>query len=132
MILFVLSHTNGLSKIWLTVAIMAIAAWPGLPRGVRACVFSGWIEDGDKTRSRTGIMDIDEVLHNLCLYDSRHPLYADLVFDDEDRPVPRAPGCACDNCFYGRDRLAVALLEALEARGRMQGGNRSEGGANNA
>ena len=52
-----------------------------------------------------------EILENLCVYDPRSPDYADIVqsFDAEDIPSPRG-GCHCDNCFYGRDRLATHIL----------------------
>lgn len=52
-------------------------------------------------------MELSEVLGNLCWYDPRHPGH-----DPEsalDR-VPHAETCACDNCFYGRDRLAREIL----------------------
>lgn len=48
-----------------------------------------------------------EILEHLCYYDPRRP-----DFDPEVAPdrKPREPECACDNCFYGRNKLAVALL----------------------
>lgn len=49
---------------------------------------------------------------NLCRHDPRNPASADL--DDEERELPAAPGCACDNCFYGRHLLAAALIEQRE------------------
>jgi len=48
----------------------------------------------------------EEVRGNLCWYDPQHPYY----LDNEDGRAPREKGCPCDPCFYGRDRLAVALL----------------------
>jgi hypothetical protein len=56
-------------------------------------------------------MTNEEILDNLCAYDPRSPDYADIVqsFDAEDIPAPRE-GCYCDNCFYGRDRLAAHIL----------------------
>lgn len=54
----------------------------------------------------------DEQIHeNLCIYDPRNPLYANLYGDHDpaDIPAPRND-CACDNCFYGRDRLALEIL----------------------
>ena len=59
------------------------------------------------------------VLHirsRLCVYDPRHPDYADQVeqFAAIEESVPRAAAskCGCDNCFYGREELASALLFA--------------------
>jgi len=56
-------------------------------------------------------MTNEEILSNLCAYDPRSPDYSDIVtcFDGEVIPSPRN-GCGCDNCFYGRDRLAVHIL----------------------
>jgi len=52
---------------------------------------------------------------NLCHGDKRNPLWKDLYgFEDpEDIPDPR-DRCYCDNCFYGRDGMAVVLLEFLD------------------
>jgi len=50
-------------------------------------------------------MDKVEVLENLCNYDKRNP-YFDKEFDE----VKTTP-CYCDNCFYGRDKLARELLK---------------------
>ena len=49
-----------------------------------------------------------EVRRMLCAKDTRHPDFA-YLFDVEDRHIPRE-GCACDNCFYGRDKMAVEIL----------------------
>lgn len=47
----------------------------------------------------------------LCVHDPRNPLHAQLA-DPDEAPVSAAePGCGCDNCFYGRHRLAAALLD---------------------
>ena len=51
-------------------------------------------------------MTEQEIFENLCYYDPRTP-----DCDPEaDGRTPRPPGCMCDNCFYGRDELAMALL----------------------
>lgn len=59
-------------------------------------------------------MSRDEALRdNLCSYDPRNPIYADLAAcRDPDEPMPRAgaKGCGCDNCFYGRHWMAAELL----------------------
>ena len=55
-------------------------------------------------------MEMNEILRNLCSYDKRHPLYKDLYLDDwVDIREPRN-NCFCDNCFYGRDKLALEIL----------------------
>ena len=54
-----------------------------------------------------------EIRDNLCCYDERSPDYGDLLIsnggDPRELPQPRVD-CGCDNCFYGRDGLAVELL----------------------
>lgn len=56
-----------------------------------------------------GLMD-SEVLGSLCCYDRRNPLwFGDQSYEDADVP-PRQHGCGCDNCFYGRDKLAMEIL----------------------
>ena len=55
---------------------------------------------------------------DLCYKDKRNPMYAD-VYDEDDSPIAR-DGCYCDNCFGGKDRLALVALELLEALKRNQ------------
>ena len=66
----------------------------------------------------------------LCNKDPRNPMFHDLYGYDDEKPVPRE-GCFCDNCFCGRDALAleiIALREALAGerervnRGRLRSG----------
>lgn len=53
---------------------------------------------------------LSELSHFLCCKDKRHPLWEGLYsLDDETQPEPRV-NCACDNCFYGRDRLAMEIF----------------------
>ena len=55
---------------------------------------------------------------SLCTYDIRNPygyLSYDAVDDDEAVPAPRQQGCACDNCFYGRDKLAMEIIRLRDA-----------------
>jgi hypothetical protein len=54
-------------------------------------------------------MPLDEVFANLCTKDARNPVYYDIYGDDEDKPIPR-DSCSCDNCFYGRDKLAMEII----------------------
>lgn len=51
-------------------------------------------------------MTIEEINSKLCYYDPRNP---NRVVLDEYPPFPD-PGYSCDNCFYGRTRLAEELL----------------------
>ena len=52
------------------------------------------------------------VLESLCYHDPRHPDYADLHMEDDDDSIrePRNVWCFCDNCFYGRDELALEII----------------------
>lgn len=51
----------------------------------------------------------------LCFYDRRNPngVYAYGEPDPDDLPNPNTE-CHCDACFYGRSRLADALLAAWD------------------
>jgi hypothetical protein len=60
-------------------------------------------------------MTRDELNQNLCSYDKRNPnsihhFGGTGINDDAE---PRRDGCGCDNCFYGRDGLAVELLSLM-------------------
>lgn len=57
-------------------------------------------------------MELAEVYENLCTKDPRSPYWSSLyVDDDDDDPPPEPRGdCYCDNCFYGRDKLALEIL----------------------
>lgn len=63
-------------------------------------------------------MSEQEIKTNLCYYDPENPSNNLDAYNDEDCQAPRNK-CACDNCFYGRDNLAVQLLEAREALRRI-------------
>ena len=60
-------------------------------------------------------MTYPEIYENLCHYDTRHPLYSDLIeccyLPDEEPRKPRQSDCACDSCHRGTDKLAVELLK---------------------
>ncbi len=70
-------------------------------------------------------MDIEKVKSNLCYYDKTNP---DNTLDlsdltEEELKVPQIKGedfahegCCCDNCFYGRTKLATYILELLEEK----------------
>ena len=52
-------------------------------------------------------------LEDLCLYDPRNPFsmaHPD-NYPQDDLPKPRQEKCTCDNCFYGRDKLALRIEE---------------------
>lgn len=56
-------------------------------------------------------MKIEDIYKNLCYYDKRNP---NNVIDYEDElKRGRKENCSCDNCFYGRDKLAREII-ALE------------------
>ena len=58
-------------------------------------------------------MPLKRVYECLCSKDRRHPLWVDLYgyFDEEQIPIPEPRvDCSCDNCFYGRDALAIEIL----------------------
>ena len=63
-------------------------------------------------------MNLTYIKTNLCSYDPQNP---NNCIDDWCRENGRQPaenGCGCDNCFYGRDKLArqcLALLASLDA-----------------
>lgn len=56
---------------------------------------------------------MDNILEKLCIYDPANPNY---TRSDDPMPPPRQKGCYCDNCFYGRDALA---MEAIRLKGRI-------------
>lgn len=63
-------------------------------------------------------MTYQEIVENLCTYDPRNPLFSQIHADDlAPIPAPR-DNCYCDNCFKGRDRLALELLEYLNLETR--------------
>ena len=57
-------------------------------------------------------VDKEEVLTSLCAYDERNP---DNVLDGleeyEMKELYPNKNCMCDNCFYGRTKLAEFILE---------------------
>lgn len=56
---------------------------------------------------------MDNILEKLCIYDPANPNY---TRSDGPMPPPRQKDCYCDNCFYGRDALA---MEAIRLKGRI-------------
>jgi hypothetical protein len=56
---------------------------------------------------------VSEIYELLCTKDHRNPMYLDIYGEDDEAPVPRK-GCACDNCFFGRDKLALEIISSRE------------------
>ncbi len=56
-------------------------------------------------------MTKNDVFSNLCSYDKRNP---DCVLDPDDEIPNNLGHCFCDNCFYGRNVLALKLLSVLD------------------
>ena len=54
-----------------------------------------------------------EVYENLCMSDPRNPNFEDMYGEDDVDviPKPHRLSCMCDNCFYGRDKLAREILQ---------------------
>lgn len=52
-------------------------------------------------------MKIDEVLENLCIYDTRNPNH---ISENGCKDYI----CFCDNCFYGRTELAEEILRVFD------------------
>ena len=63
-------------------------------------------------------MTLNEVYSNLCRHDRRSIEFKDqleymsIEEAEEDAEEPRTD-CSCDNCFYGRDELALVILELV-------------------
>ena len=53
-------------------------------------------------------MEPQDFYVNLCTYDPRYPDY------DPEWDEFRKDDCACDNCFYGRTRLAEIIIQLLK------------------
>jgi hypothetical protein len=65
-------------------------------------------------------MTLEQIKINLCYYDDRNP---DFIITEEygyDKEEIDAIGsyakinCSCDNCFYGRAKLAEYILKILK------------------
>ena len=54
-------------------------------------------------------MNKQEVYENLCWYDERNPNN-----DYNDGDTEPRKDCYCDNCFYGRDKLAMEIIRLWE------------------
>lgn len=56
-------------------------------------------------------MDKNEVLSNLCYYDTRNP---NNIIDEDEAEDRSNMECFCDNCFYGRTKMALYILTLIE------------------
>lgn len=64
-------------------------------------------------------MELNEIYEKLCYYDERNPDSVALELEVHERKPPRE-NCFCDNCFYGRDRLALEILRLQDALQTIQ------------
>lgn len=56
-------------------------------------------------------LPLERVYEFLCNRDSRNPLCLALHgWGESDDELPPRVNCFCDNCFYGRDKLALEIL----------------------
>lgn len=58
-------------------------------------------------------MNQQEILEELCYYDPRNPDCTkdeEAIQDHKDRLLKTGKTCSCDNCFYGRTKLAEMIL----------------------
>lgn len=61
-------------------------------------------------------MTRDEIYENLCVYDPRSEYYKDMIrcgWRPGDISAPRI-NCYCDNCFKGKDKLAIEILRLMD------------------
>lgn len=58
-------------------------------------------------------MTIEDIKRCLCSLDPRNPDNMRDIYEEGECPEPRSGKCGCDNCFYGRDRLARLLADIL-------------------
>ena len=54
---------------------------------------------------------LKEVYTNLCAYDKRNPFCTETC--GCERSELTRENCMCDNCFYGRTKMAEQILDLL-------------------
>lgn len=64
-------------------------------------------------------MEIEEVKRYLCHNDVRNPIgvisyLTKEQIEDEQFSTKSKDDCYCDNCYYGRTKLAECILEQLK------------------
>jgi len=52
-------------------------------------------------------MTREKVYESLCCYDPRNPDYSAIKQEGDGH-------CYCDNCFYGRNALAIRILTLMD------------------
>lgn len=67
-------------------------------------------------------MDENETLSYICYYDKRNPEYCHEEYDD-DNIEQKKDRCFCDNCFYGRHKLALEILRLQKELNTNKGAN---------
>jgi hypothetical protein len=71
-------------------------------------------------------MTIEEIKSKLCYYDRRNPDFQITEENGYDKEDVDATGdfsrkdCVCDNCFYGRSKLAEELLLEISKRKKIK------------
>ena len=65
-------------------------------------------------------MTVNKVLQSLCVFDPRNPNNSLDNYDEGEKPAARQD-CACDNCFYGRDLLALEILRLRGEENKLEG-----------
>ena len=65
-------------------------------------------------------MKISEIAEGLCAYDTRNPngvksFMTQEEIKEEGYTATAKRDCMCDNCFYGRTKLAQYILRIREA-----------------
>lgn len=57
-------------------------------------------------------MKMKDIASNLCYYDKRNPDNNLDIMDLDDNEIEVAKkDCHCDNCFYGRTKLAEYIIK---------------------
>lgn len=55
-------------------------------------------------------INIEAIKEELCCYDKRNPENT-VLYEEDFKTIEQQEDCFCDNCFYGRTRLAEIILE---------------------
>lgn len=60
-------------------------------------------------------MELTEIYSNLCIRDKRNPSHYDIFPANEYTEEEINNGqCFCDNCCYGKDKLAREIIRLLD------------------
>ena len=68
-------------------------------------------------------MQLVEIYKSLCIHDKRNPNNPDNLYPfdkDKEEVIEPRKDCACDNCFYGRDKLALEILRLREKSNNLK------------